>query len=277
MRTVICHFFNEEYLLPWWLKHHLPLFDHGILIDHGSTDNSARICKELAPGWRLVRSRLTEFDAYLNDFEVMEYERDIPGWKIALNVTEFLMTSAPLDAIEKYLTLQGRTGCCASGMLIVDEQPNTEPNPDISLPLQKHFGIDDNAVTDIARRTQLGIASTPMRNRFYHCNPVGMYYPGRHGSFHPDSKFRLANLMIFQYGYAPWNEHTLKRKMQIANKLPISDLNRGWGGHHLRGVEQLEQDYVNIKLGAMNLLEHEQVNSAILLCCGATTSEATKT
>ena len=34
--TVICHFRNEEVLLPFWLRHHALLFDHGILIDYGS-------------------------------------------------------------------------------------------------------------------------------------------------------------------------------------------------------------------------------------------------
>jgi len=82
MRTVICHFYNEEYLLPWWLKHHLSLFDYGILIDHGSTDRSADICRELAPHWRLVRSRLSHFDAYLTDLEVMNYEQEMVELKI---------------------------------------------------------------------------------------------------------------------------------------------------------------------------------------------------
>lgn len=52
MRTVLCHFYNEEYLLPWWLKHHRSMFDHGALIDHGSTDNSLDICRQLVPEWR---------------------------------------------------------------------------------------------------------------------------------------------------------------------------------------------------------------------------------
>ena len=38
-------FYNEEYLLPWWLAHHTKLFDHGILINKGSTDRSVEICK----------------------------------------------------------------------------------------------------------------------------------------------------------------------------------------------------------------------------------------
>ena len=33
MRVVVSHFFNEAYLLPWWLRHHRDVFDHGVLID----------------------------------------------------------------------------------------------------------------------------------------------------------------------------------------------------------------------------------------------------
>jgi FkbM family methyltransferase len=40
MTTLIGHFRNEEYLLPWWLRHHVPMFDHGVLIDYSSTDAS---------------------------------------------------------------------------------------------------------------------------------------------------------------------------------------------------------------------------------------------
>ena len=34
--TIIAHFFNEEYLLPWWLNHHKKIFDYGILFDYSS-------------------------------------------------------------------------------------------------------------------------------------------------------------------------------------------------------------------------------------------------
>ena len=32
MKVLISHFFNEEYMLPWWLKHHREIFDHGVLM-----------------------------------------------------------------------------------------------------------------------------------------------------------------------------------------------------------------------------------------------------
>lgn len=267
MRTVICHFFNEAYLLPWWLKHHRALFDHGVLIDHGSTDESADICRELVPEWKLVRSRLNKFDAYMTDFEVMEYERGLPGWKVALNVTEFLMCTAPLQVLEQQLARDGRIGCSASGMLIVDDHPGEEPDPNQPLPLQRHFGLDDNAITDPAQRRDLGLPVSPQRNRFYHRNEVGMYHPGRHTSFHPDCQLRYVNLMVFHYGYAPWNERVLQRKMQIASKVKVEDLKRGWGVQHIRGREQLEQDFRRIHAASFDLKTHEHARAAIDFSC----------
>ncbi|PFY55127.1 hypothetical protein COL52_26315, partial [Bacillus toyonensis] len=83
--TLISHFYNEEYLLPWWLMHHTKLFDHGILINRGSTDRSVEICKLFAPHWEIRDSKVLEFDAVLVDQEVMNIEKEITGWKMVLN------------------------------------------------------------------------------------------------------------------------------------------------------------------------------------------------
>lgn len=37
--TLIATVFNGGYLLPYWLKHHRDIVDHGIIIDYGSTGN----------------------------------------------------------------------------------------------------------------------------------------------------------------------------------------------------------------------------------------------
>ncbi len=266
MRTVICHFYNESYLLPWWLKHHIRLFDHGVMIDHGSTDDSADHVRQLAPHWRLVRSRLTHFDAYLTDFEVMGYEQEMPGWKMALNVTEFLMPTVPLEAIERQLNANGRTGCACSGIVIVDHDCATPPSADQPLPLQKHWGIDDNAVRVPAERTARGQTPQPMRNRFYHRNAVGMYHPGRHQSFHQDSHMRMMDLMVFHFGYAPWNEDTLRRKLQIKSKLKPEDVQRGWGAQHLKQADAWQQEYTTIRSAATDLLVHPYAQRAIQRC-----------
>src|SRR5437879_6505612 len=89
--TLISHFWNEEFLLPFWLKHHVPLFNHGILLDYASTDRSREIIQEFAPRWEVRPSRNAWFDAQDADAEVMEIERCCEGWKIVLNTTEFLL------------------------------------------------------------------------------------------------------------------------------------------------------------------------------------------
>ena len=107
--------------------------------------------------WRLVRSRLSTFDAYLTDLEVMNYEQELMGWKIALCVTEFLVCSVPLDNLEYNLKQMGRTVCAGSGMLVIDENPEIVPSYDRPLPLQKFHGLDDNALTNLEERIAIGI------------------------------------------------------------------------------------------------------------------------
>jgi hypothetical protein len=263
MRTVICHFFNEAYLLPWWLKHHLALFDFGVMINHGSTDDSPDIIRQMAPHWRLVNSRLTVFDVYLTDLEVMSYEQDLPGWKLALNVTEFVMPATPLDVIERELTRSGLIGCAASGMVVVDHQPEVQPKKNLSLPAQKHWGLDDNIELNPQIRESRGLMCFPVRNRFFHRGEVGMYRPGRHESFHPDSRLRIADLMVFYFGYAPWTEDFTRRKAQIAAKLKPEDIQRGWGVHHLKTIEDLQRDYLLIRANATDFNAHPFASRAI--------------
>jgi hypothetical protein len=267
MRTVITHFYNEEYLLPWWLSHHLRLFDYGILIDHGSTDNSADICRAIAPNWKLVRSKLTHFEAFMTDWEAMGYEQEVPGWKIILNVTEFLLPTMDLKRLELALTRAGRTGFCASGVFFVDCEPTVMPSYDLPLPVQKHHGFDDNDITDSLKRKKLNLLPEgSTRNRFYHCNPLGMYKMGRHGSYHPDSSYRLTDVFIGWFGYSPWNEKTIKRKIQIGAKLPSINQLMNTGTHHQRGREELEKEYLNLKSAAIDLKEVPYISTAIQAC-----------
>jgi hypothetical protein len=210
-----------------------------------------------------VRSRLRHFDAYLTDFEVMSYEQELPGWKIALNATEFVMPTVPLEIIISELTRLNRVGCSASGMIVVDHQPTAVPTTSLSLPVQKHWGVDDNAELQSEQRLALGLSLIPYRNRFFHRAEVGMYYPGRHNSFHPDFGFRLLDLMIFHFGYAPWNEDGVRRKIQIASKLSTADIQRGWGLQHMKNAAELQRDFELIRPSATDFSEHPHASRAI--------------
>jgi len=140
--TVITHFWNEEILLPYWLKHHLELFDHGILINYRSTDKSVEIIKELAPHWDLVDTINGDFNPCDCDHEISNYEKLHPGWKIALTGTEFLC----VDNLHKFLeqfqkdfpTLERvRT----QGVIMVDSPDEQEKTlTEDHLVLQRHHG-----------------------------------------------------------------------------------------------------------------------------------------
>jgi hypothetical protein len=54
---LITHIYNEEMLLPYFIRHHAGLFDHAIVIDFGSTDSSRQIIAREAPStWKIVNA-----------------------------------------------------------------------------------------------------------------------------------------------------------------------------------------------------------------------------
>lgn len=216
MKTIISHFYNEEYLLPFWLKHHRERFDHGIMINYNSTDNSVNIIKELCPTWEIVDSVQNQvFDAIECDKEVMKYESSITGFKIALNITEFIIGNFKiLDSINHPAQIFIPT------FQMVDEFSYEDSILNSNIPLieQRTFGIDElatNVNNDIKRNC-----------RSLH-NVNVEYNPGRHFYRHNTTDFR-----ILWYGYSPFNESQIKRKLQIAPRRSEHDINANWGLNH---------------------------------------------
>jgi hypothetical protein len=264
MKTVISHFYNEAYLLPWWLKHHRDMFDHGIMINHGSTDESADIVREYVPHWRLVNSTLTYFNAFLNDLEVMNYEKELPGWKIALNTTEFLVTSISLDDAIRFLEQEGRQGIACDGHIIVDRGVGTKLDVNASLVKQLHWGFNDNTAFTPQQRLDMNLGTTmPSRNRFFHCLPTGMYQPGRHLSYSPYSNQRMIELMIWHFLWAPWNQKIIDRKLGMRVKLDPVDVKMGWGHQHTKSLTELEVARSHALLHAQDLSKLDVVRQAL--------------
>lgn len=263
MRTVVTHFFNEEYLLPWWLRHHLQLFDHGILINHGSTDSSCDVIRNIAPDWLLVNSTLPYFNAYMTDFEVMQYERGISGWKVALTVSEFLISEIPLQKIEAMIDARKMEGFSCTGFIAVDNDPSKPPSNTKSLLIQKAWGFNENEVVENPKTAQRWALGGPYHNRFYHRSEVGMYQPGRHRSFHPHSSNRLSNVMVLHFGYSPWTAEFKRRKMQIGARLDPRDVQRGLGKHHLWDIEVLEAQYARALSVSVNLMNVPKFRNSV--------------
>lgn len=236
MKTIITHFYNEEFLLPWWLNHHKKYFDSGIMIDYNSTDNSVNIIKSICPNWKIINSKNEYFSAKAVDNEVMEIEKELSGWKIALNVTEFLfgkyskLYKTDVDLI--YIPC----------FYFVDEIKNRiSINKNLPLHEQLFFGID---ITETLNFRGC---------RLLH-NSIINYPCGRHFRNHSYSD----DFIIFNYGFSPMTSEIYKRKLQIQHKIPLKDKINGLGTEHTGGLDGLTEEklmvyYEKYKLKSKNL------------------------
>jgi len=60
--------------------------------------------------------------------------------------------------------------------------------------------------------------------------PDGQYGLGRHYPVHPITAQIPAYVMWF--GFYPWNERAIARKLQISDRIPPHDRARGYSYHH---------------------------------------------
>jgi hypothetical protein len=226
-KTLLCHFYNEEYMLPWFLNHHKQIFDHGVMIDYHSTDRSVEIIREICPTWDIVTSRNPNFQADTIDYEVMDIEKSIEGWKICLNVTELMIGDYSLmnDNPNQQLLLPS--------MFYVD--CDRERRVDTSIPLykQKTDGFSfKEGYTFKGRYTE---NFRERRARSLHNMSVQYPVPGRHYE-----EYTTSELVIFYYGWCPFDDGALARKLQIQTQIPWVDRQRNWGFHHITNKETLE-------------------------------------
>jgi hypothetical protein len=218
MRTVICHFFNEEYLLPWWLAHHRLVFNHGIMIDYNSTDNSRAIIRRFCPQWEIHMTRNTYFDSADIDREVEEFEQTCASWRMALNVTEFLYGN--FDQLDRVVA---PTQHFIGNYVFVDPVGHTSLFYHRPLHEQITFGYYETD-KDAALKLNFGFRASRSLHNF------AVRYPekgGRHWRKQPT----LRDLAIFYYGFALTNDKGIARKLQIQNKMSPAE-RRMCGSEH---------------------------------------------
>lgn len=238
-KTLLTTFFNEEYLLPWWLEHHKKHFDHGVLVDYNSTDRSVGIIREICPTWEIIPSRNAEFDAKLCDEEVIDIERSIEGWKVCMNITEFLIGDySIMDDVPD----QGIRIPCS---VMVDTNPDDIPTHDKPLVEQKSFGIKYSDGGTQIRRPRI------IHNRKSEEYPLGRHY----------SDYDTNKMQVLWYGWAPFTEEVIARKLQIQTRIPETDKMRGYGAEHLVNRDELIRNY-HTKFLPYALPIIEEINSA---------------
>lgn len=222
--TCIIHIYNEEYLLPFWLTYHKDIFAHGIIIDYQSTDRSVEICKNICPHWEIRQSANHSFGACAVDREVQDIEKTIDGFKIVLNVTEyFIPINASLTTCDKQHT--------ALKMHVY--APYSLPESEFYPKDLKEF-FNSMANEDV----RFHIAHD-RGYRIIHNHPEGKYNFGRH--FSHLNPVHTDDYLIIWTGFYPMNEKMLARKLQIKDKIPLSDKIAGHGGQHMMDKAQMIQ------------------------------------
>ncbi len=245
---VIMHFYNEEYMLQQWLHHHKPMFDHGILIDYHSTDKSVDIIKKIVPNWTLITSENKVFGITMCDEEVMKVERTLARgmWKIALNVTEFLIIKDSPRSLMTYINsnIEYMYEAVTINQVIMIEskahESQTQVDPARALIQQRTYGDPDSRERNI---------------RVLHCKDTGNYDFGRHNiRIKPYVKAPLSDIAILWYGFSPWNVPIIERKMQIQTRMIPEEIDQGLGCEHRVSKDDLMKTWLSMQSRTQNLV-----------------------
>jgi len=223
--TVIAHVFNESALIKHWLIHHKRLFDRGVIIDYNSTDDTVSIIKSICPEWKIIKPT-EQFGECVN--QIHDIEKHCRGWKMTLNITEFLF----IDDLRQYIinfekNNPNMDGIRTRGCIIVDtdkkclnrEEPliiqytngyfeeELTQYKDMN-DLSQYCSTESEHITKTATWIEMGIDG---RSRFLHKRNTGMYLQGRHSTLHENVYPRNtkscpeSDLILLYFGYAPYD------------------------------------------------------------------------
>ena len=214
----------------------------------------------MAPRWHVVSSRNTKFDAALVDEEVAAYEREAPGWKMALNTTEFLVGDLSV------LPILRNDGVGVRSLTMVDVLPQSPPSPSRHLVEQKPWGIDVETWEQYSRSSPQGsrmprlrevqarfsrllktasiedpasldwYVCPAFRNRLIHRTSHAGYSVGRHSWALRDTQVDVP-LQVLHYSMSPWTPAFSERKTQIQSRIPRANRVKGQGMQHFFSAE----------------------------------------
>lgn len=232
-KFVIIHVRNEEYLLKWWIPHHMHRFDSGVVIDYGCTDGSIDLFRKLVPHWNIIKSNNKDFnpnncDAEVHNVQTKILEQYPNSYVIALNATEFL-----IGDLNKLVACTTRIQKLIPCDVMCDpiEYVWKEPDETQSLIKQRYYGIQeqyddtnmynpwltDNFLTAMHKYNDVFHYTLRFMRSLhnYNLDYLAAAGPGRHFWGTPCEDFR-----ILWYGYSPYTRKMVDRKLAIKSQVP---------------------------------------------------------
>ena len=244
------------------------MFDTATIIDYGSTDGTMDLISKLAPSkWKVIGRTSSEFNAEECDRDVKEVEEGLPGWKIALNATEFLVFPE-MRSVLNNLEARSKSAVRISGYVMADPSDIHHDALDSGETLwsKYHFGVPEH---ELHRHYPPSDTSRPV-GRLMHSNSSGQYLTGRHAWQKDDGELPRSVASILWYGFSPWTKTLVDRKIQIRNRMPAKDLQAGGGQksnwHYYDRIDLIErtrQRYLDISYDLNSLPEFQQVTGML--------------
>jgi hypothetical protein len=106
--------------------------------------------------------------------------------------------------------------------------------------MQERHDIDSNVSLDRQCHTGFfGGFMEPYKSRLIHRHVDGAYSVGRHYTGRTDIVEYPEDALLLWFGYAPWTPETRARRLQIQQRIPQADVQRGHGIQHMVTEEQL--------------------------------------
>ena len=231
-KLLITHVRNEELYLRGWLRHHRPLFDHGVIILTPSEDATARIIADEVPDWTVVGPWSPKLTTGVLERQIESIELEYPSWwKMCLTVTEYLLTRD----LGPILDRAPGPALLVSGYGLVDSEAERSLPYDPATPvfLQRRHGFSMREVE---------VADRNWGRRLVHCHAQGQYGPGRHWTHHRDA-VDFDGLRLARAFYAPFNEWGVARKLGMSAGISDLDKAKGHCYEHFLTRDQMEAEY----------------------------------
>jgi len=237
---LVTHLWNDALLLPFWLKHHRHLFDHGVVIYYESSDSTREILEKEVPEWDVVEPWSKELISPDLDRQVqaIEAEDRFKGWwKMCLTVTEYAFTPNLKASLVPYVTENpAGIGFYASGWGLVDTPTQRSEGLDLDIPilLQRQYGFEMLKTTHPFHRNG--------GRRFIHRGERGNYSVGRHYTYVEGTEDHGC-LRLVRLFYVPFDEAGIQRKLRMKENVSKYDVEHRHSAQHFMSRDEMEADY----------------------------------
>ena len=230
---------NEAAIIDHWMLHHANMFDALYVLDYASTDDTVDRILNHRPDAHIIEPQFVWGPAF-EDIE--RIESTLKGWKIALNVTEFVV-NPDLRWFCKELDRTDWTGIRSSGFVLIDD-PQTGLDTTRSIIEQCTRGYAEHdwlfeseprsdAYSQTLRWNML--RGLDGRSRLLHKNQHGHYGIGRHRTYIKNSIWPRSlgtcpesEFVIAWAGWAPADIRKQRRRTHANRQLDGTDLVDGY-------------------------------------------------